>query len=106
MEHKFVELVLTCENRAEAEKIADALLDQKLIACAKFVPVDSRFWWQGKIVYAQEILLLMESIADKFERIEAEVTRLHSYDTFVLQSIPMNQVSKQAALWLKEVIDG
>ncbi len=106
MEHKFVELVLTCEDRAEAEKIAGALLDQKLIACAKFVPVDSCFWWQDKIVDEQEVMLLMESVTDKFDRIEAAVARLHSYDTFVLKSVPIQRVSQQATTWLKEILNG
>lgn len=104
MDVEFVELILTCEDRAEAEKIADCLLEQKLIACAKFVTTDSRFWWRGKILDGQEVMLLMESIDANFEKIEAEVAKLHSYETFVLQSLPMNRVSQRASAWLKEIL--
>lgn len=97
----FVELVLTCETREEAEKIADALLQKKLIACVKFLPVESKFWWEGKIQTGKETLMLMESRADNFDKVEAEVSKLHSYETFVLQALPIAQISKDAASWLE-----
>jgi periplasmic divalent cation tolerance protein len=103
--NNFVELVLTCANQQEAETIADALLGQKLIACAKFVPVNSRFQWNGSIDTNDEILVLMETAADKFEAIEAIVANLHSYDTFVLKSMPISQISKGAAKWLTESLE-
>lgn len=98
----FVELFLTCEDRAEAEKIAQALLEQHLIACAKFIPIEARYWWKGEIVDGKEILLLMESAVENFDRIETEVAKLHSYETFVLQAIPLERVSKEASVWLTE----
>ena len=101
----FAELILTCEDRAEAEKIACALLDQKLIACAKLVPVDSRYWWKGKIVESEEIMLFMETVADNFDTIESEVAKLHNYETFALQQIPLERVSEKAQTWLEEVIE-
>lgn len=98
----YTELILTCKDRAEAEKIADCLLKQKLIACAKFLSIDSRYNWEGKIVESQEVMVLMESLAGNFEKIEAEITKLHSYDIFVLKSLPITIISKKAAEWLEK----
>lgn len=100
MQSGFIELLLTCEDRAEADKIAQVLLEKRLIACAKFLPVDSCYWWEGKITDDKEILLLMESVASNFDRVEAEVAKLHSYDTFVLQALPITHVSTKATTWL------
>lgn len=60
----------------------------------------------GKIVDGQKSMLLMESLAENFDKIEAEVAKIHSYDTFVLQSISMTQVSKQTEAWLQETLHG
>ena len=98
------ELLLTCPNSQEAQKIAHVLLEQKLIACAKYIPVDCTYWWQGKIVDDQEILLVMESIEGNFDQIEVEVGKLHSYDTFVLQAVPITYVSKEAGQWLTDTL--
>lgn len=100
----FVELALTCSNRQEAEKIADAFLNKRLIVCAKFVPVESKSWWKGKIETNQEILLLMESTAGNFEQIEAEVAKLHSYNTFVLKQFSVTHISAKAKEWLQDTI--
>lgn len=100
-ECKFVELVLTCKDWAEAEKIADTLLKKHLIACAKFLPVESKYWWEGKIESDSEVLIFMESVAENFPQIETEVAKLHSYATFVLKATPITQISKDAAQWLR-----
>ena len=45
--------------------------------------------------------MMMESRADLFDEVEAEVAKLHSYDTFVLEATPVTAISKSAAAWLK-----
>jgi len=98
----FVELFLTCGSRQEAEKIAGVLLEKRLVVCVKFIPIESKFWWKGKIKTNQEILLLMESVAENFEQTEAEVAKLHSYDTFVLKQLDITNLSVKALNWLAE----
>lgn len=98
----FIELFLTCEDRVEAEKIAHALLEKHLIACAKYVSIECSYWWEGEITEGKEVLVVMESVAKNFDKIESEVAKLHSYDTFVLQAIPITQINKDAAAWLTE----
>lgn len=94
-------LYLTCKDVKEASKIADALLEKHLIVCAKQVPVNSAFWWQGKITKAQETLLIMESALDLFDRVEKTTAKLHSYDTFVLEAVPLAAVSIKAKSWVE-----
>ncbi len=66
------------------------------------MPIKAEYWWQGKIEQADEVLLVMESREDLFEQIEAEVAKLHSYDTFVLEMIPVIKVSAQAKKWMEK----
>lgn len=103
MSTNFVQLVLTCGSWQEAQRIADALLEQKLVACVEMFDVKSSYRWHGRIDQADEVKLLMETIADHFKAIETTVTKLHSYDTFVLQSVPVAQVSQRAEQWLNEL---
>jgi len=102
MKSDFVELLLTCADKAEADKIAQSLLEQHLVACVKLEPVHSKFWWNDEIEESDEIKLSMLSRAENFDRIEAEVAKLHSYDTFVLQALPIARLNKDAAEWLGE----
>jgi periplasmic divalent cation tolerance protein len=100
----FCQLWLTCADKKEADKIANTLLVKHLVACAKQLPVSADFHWQGKIEHSDEVLLIMDSKLDLFEEIEKEVAKLHSYETFVLEAIPVVKVSKKAENWLKSEI--
>jgi periplasmic divalent cation tolerance protein len=101
-ELNYCQLWLTCKDKAEADKIANTLLVKHLIACARQVPVSSNFWWQGKIDSGKEVLLIMESRLDLFEKVEVKVAKLHSYDTFVLSATPIDTLSKKAGRWLAD----
>lgn len=100
-----VELFLTCGSWQEAQRIADALLDQKLVACVEMLEVQSKNWWHGEIESNLEIKLIMKSLAEHFDKVEAEVAKLHSYETFVLEQLPITKLSANAQSWLTEVIN-
>lgn len=97
-------LLLTCANEKESLSIARALLEKKLIVCAKLIPVKSQFLWKNNLENAEEILLIMESHETKFEEVEETVKTLHSYEQFVLLSLPINQMSTGVDKWLKSEI--
>lgn len=96
----YCQLWLTCEDKAEANKIARSLLEKHLIACARQVPVTSDYLWEGKIDHSEEIMIMMESRLSLFDKVEREVSKLHSYDSFVLEAAPVSRISRKAASWL------
>lgn len=100
-----VELLLTCGSELEARTTADALLSQKLIACAEISPVTSRFKWKGKIDQNDEFKLSMLSVAKHFEAIESVIKTNHSYETYVLKMITIDQLSADASKWLHDSTD-
>lgn len=99
---KMAIFVLTCGSQKEADVISKALLEKRLIACAKTLSVSSNFWWKSKLDSAEEVLLQMESVEENFEKTNKEVKKLHSYETFVLYSLPVNQTTKDVEEWLKK----
>lgn len=98
-------IMLTCADNAEADKISDSLLEKKLIACAKKLPINSKFWWKGEKDNANEVLVMLESVEEKFEEIEKEVKVLHSYETPMLFSIPVGNTTAEVTTWLEENIN-
>lgn len=99
---KPVLLFLTCANKKEADKIALRLLEKKLVVCTKQWPVSSAYRWKGKIERGREVLLLMETVEEKFAAVEREVRNVHSYERPVLLSVPMSRVSKGVAEWMRK----
>ncbi len=98
----FVELILTCGSWQEAQRITDALLEQKLVACVEQLEIRSKNWWQGEIEDSKEIKLSMLSIAEKYADIEAVIRKFHSYETFVLKQLPVTHLNPDAAEWLHQ----
>ncbi len=93
---------VTCKNAEEATKIARLLLDKKLVVCAKQIPISSDYWWDGNIEHTNEIMLTMEGREDLFESVESELQQSHSYETFVLEMIPVKRVSAKAQKWMQD----
>lgn len=102
MARRYCLLYLTCENDAEADRIADALLEQKLIVCAKKLPIAARYWWKGEKVDGDETMMMMESATDLLDEVEKKVKEIHSYETFVLEASEIIHVSKEAKEWMKD----
>ena len=76
-----VVLVLCTAPVVEARTLVDALLSERLIACANLLgPVTSRYWWQGAIEEGQELVLLMKTTRPIAPRLRARIAELHSYD--------------------------
>jgi periplasmic divalent cation tolerance protein len=96
----FIMLLLTCATKAEAERISIELIERRLIACAKMMPVHSIFQWEGAVQGDDEIMLIMETSQELCQDIEEVVRSLHSYKTFVLTGIPVVYASKNAQEWL------
>ena len=102
--YKYCYLFLTCKNTVEAGMITKALLEKRLVSCVKQLPVESHAWWKGKIEHTSEVLLVMEGALELFDKVEAEVAKLHSYDTFVLEAVPVAAVSGDASKWMSETL--
>ena len=98
-----ITLFLTCANQQEAEVIANKLLDEKLAACIKSADVKSDFLWKGGKQHSDEVLLIIDSVDEKFDAIEAVVKAIHSYDVFVLIAYPVARSSAGVEQWVKEV---
>jgi len=72
---------------ADAKKIANHLLEKHLIACANFFPIESAYWWNGKIDCAHEIASILKTKSKNWEKVKAEVLRIHPYEVPCIMKI-------------------
>jgi periplasmic divalent cation tolerance protein len=79
-DERFAVVTTTCANEDEADKIASALINNKLAACVQMLPIKSRFVWNGEFCADKEILLLIKCRSDKYSEIEQAILEHHSYD--------------------------
>ncbi len=66
-------------DMAEAERIAGAVVDEGLAACANILgPCRSIYRWQGRTERAEEVPALFKTV--RAEALIARIAALHSYD--------------------------
>ena len=101
LENAYVIVMVTTPSKLEAERIAQHLLEERLIACANIIgPVSSLFHWSGKIEKTEEYLTLMKSRNDLFEKLSEAVKALHSYEVPEILAFPIVEGSKGYLDWL------
>ena len=94
-------ILVTCRSVKEADRIASALLKKRLVACANSVPgLCSKFWWDGKINKANEVLVIFKTKLRNFRKIAKEVKRLHSYAVPEIIAVPIIAGSEEYLKWI------
>jgi periplasmic divalent cation tolerance protein len=94
---------VTCGSEEEGLKIANALVEEHLAACANLIsPIRSIYRWEGKIWDEKEWLLIIKTQKDRFEELEKKVRSLHSYSVPEIISLPVVKGSSAYLNWIRE----
>jgi periplasmic divalent cation tolerance protein len=71
----------TVGKREDADRIAQALVGERLAACVNVVPgLVSVYRWKGAVEREEELLLLIKTRADKVDALGARLRALHPYE--------------------------
>jgi periplasmic divalent cation tolerance protein len=102
METRYILVLITVPSAEAGEAIAQALLDQRLAACVnRLEPVHSLYTWEGKQTRDQELLLLVKSRADLFERLAPAVKAIHPYQVPEIIALPVVMGSQDYLDWIE-----
>src|SRR5256886_15514706 len=96
----------TAGSQAEAQRIAKALVEEKLAACVNIVPgIESHYRWQGKIESAQEWLLIVKTTASISMIVRDRIKELHSYELPEAIEIPISAWSDEYLDWIASSVE-
>jgi periplasmic divalent cation tolerance protein len=100
-EQVFVILV-TAENQEEAVRIGIEMVNTKLAACANIIPgVQSIYRWKGKVVKAQETLLILKSTQPRYRALEKAIKAMHTYETPEIIALPVKKGLDRYMGWVR-----
>ncbi|NDC36947.1 MAG: divalent-cation tolerance protein CutA [Proteobacteria bacterium] len=95
-------ILTTCGTKEQAQLIAHALINKRLIACATLMPqAQSIYRWEGNIVDEAETVLLMKSTAGQIPELEKELLTLHPYRVPEFVVLEPTYVGAAYAQWLQ-----
>ena len=95
----------TVSSLDEAETLAAKIVEQRLAACVQIVPaVTSVYFWEGEVRREEERMLLIKTLAEKFDALEAFIQANHSYGLPEIVGVEAEHISKPYLDWLTEYL--
>ncbi len=71
----------TVASAADAERIANALVEAHLAACVQRIPgVVSTYRWNGRVETSPEIVLSIKTTRERYPELAARLIELHPYE--------------------------
>ena len=96
-------LVLTnLPDRAAAERLADALVAQKLAACVNILaPCRSIYRWKDAVQHDEEHPVLVKTTTERYAALEAAIRSAHPYELPEIVAVPIVRGLAAYLQWVK-----
>ncbi|WP_339103964.1 divalent-cation tolerance protein CutA [Haloterrigena salinisoli] len=90
---------------AEADRIAETLVEERLAACVNRLSTTSTYRWEGEIHRDDEVVLLAKTTADAADDLIDRVDEIHPYDVPCIERFDETQVLESFAEWRTESVE-
>ncbi len=98
-------IYITTENSAEAERIGQILVEERLAACVNILDgMRSIYHWEGKLVKDTETVLIAKTTENKVPALTTRVKALHKYDCPCIVSLPITGGNDAFLRWVGEEV--
>jgi periplasmic divalent cation tolerance protein len=102
-----IQVVTTTAEKKDAEAIVTAVLEKRLAACVQLSgPIDSSYWWNGRLETAQEWVVTIKTRRDLYAKLEKLLLATHPYDQPEIIATPIVEISPGYLKWLNEQVKG
>ena len=100
---KYIVILTTVPDEDTGQKIARAILSERLAACVTMTSTSqSLYWWQGKISQEQEHMLFIKSQNKLYPHLEKMILELHPYEVPEVIALPAVRGFSQYLDWIAE----
>jgi len=97
----YVQVITTTELREDADRIAQALVGERLAACVQVLgPITSTYRWKGQIETAEEWQCWIKTRRELYDQLEQAIRRLHPYEVPEILAVPVLAGSPPYLAWL------
>jgi periplasmic divalent cation tolerance protein len=89
-----------------ASRLSRALLEARVCACVnRLAPVESEYWWQGKLEQATEWPLLAKTTRARYAALEAVIRANHPYEVPEIIAWPVSEGFSPYLAWVRDEAD-
>ncbi len=99
----FLVVYVTVGSPAEADRLAQALVKERLAACVNRIhSVRSVYRWQGQVEQSEEELLIIKTKRNLWEPLKNTVRNLHSYSVPEIIALPVVEGNESYLQWIDD----
>jgi periplasmic divalent cation tolerance protein len=96
----------TCPDEATAGRIGEALVEERLAACANLLPgITSIYRWEGQIQRDPEVLLLIKTTTERVGALTERLRALHPYEIPEIIAVPVTEGLPDYLSWVTTCTD-
>ncbi|MBI5561145.1 MAG: divalent-cation tolerance protein CutA [Deltaproteobacteria bacterium] len=105
MEDHFIVVFMTAPSEEVGADIGKTLVEESLVACCNVIPqIRSIYRWEGKVCDEKEVLCLMKTRRDLFDRLEKRIKALHPYKVPEIIAVKIKDGSREYLNWIDEMV--
>ena len=98
-------LILVTAPPDAAERIAEAALVARVVACANILPgVSSRYWWKEALEWSSECLILFKTTRDRVPAAIDVIDAAHPYDVPEILAVGVDAGLPAYLAWVAESV--
>lgn len=98
-------VLCTCPDKAVGQQLARQLVESRLAACVNVLPeLTSIYTWEEKLETATEVLLLIKTTEEVYQKLEIFLAKAHPYDCPEIIAIPIKQGLTGYLKWINETV--
>lgn len=75
----FLLLYVTHPSKPEAIRLSVELLNQHLIACVNYFPMESMYYWEWQLTKSDEIMSIYKLKSENYESVKVYIEEHHTY---------------------------
>lgn len=99
-------VLTTAAHREEADRIAQAVVEQRIAACVNLIEgLRSVYRWQGVVESSAEVLLVIKTSRENLAALEAAIGQLHSYAVPEFLVLSAESGSQAYLAWIKDSLE-
>ena len=102
-EHEILLVITNLPNKADAERLAEALVSEGVAACVNVLAECTSFFrWQGNLDRATEVPVIIKTTLASYPELESTLRKLHPYELPEIIALPVSAGLPEYLNWVAQ----